>query len=324
MMAQDTPRRRGCWKTGCFGCAILIGAPILLALVLAGVNLITREAPEPHEQSFEHPVVVSGVDNPTGGTADEPPRDPLPEGPLGTLVDGPEGRIDLDVAYCEIRIVPGTPGEPIRLEADYDAAKFELIESFDRQEDGAWTYRLDFGLRTSLWLNLFMQAENRLRLVIPPDVPFRLRGDVRFGGGELDFGGLHAREVVLDFRMGGGRIDFSEPLPEPMETFTLNARMGGGEIRRVGNASPRLTTVGSRMGGFDLDLGGRWVEDGDVRIRAGMGGIDIRSPRTANIVLGDRSVRMGGVEQLSGREPDPTLPTVTVHVDATMGGVNIR
>jgi hypothetical protein len=234
------------------------------------------------------------------------------------------GTVELDVRYAELIVVPGRPGEPIRLEADYDAAKFELEQSLVENAGGVWTYRLEFGLRRSLWLSMMGTSSNRLRLFLPPGVPFRVQGEVRMGAGEFELGGLAVRSVDLECRMGGLLLAFSDPLPEPMERLAVSGRMGGGEIGRLGNASPRLVSVEQRMGGFELDLRGAWRDDSTIRLDFGMGGASVLSTDEANVRIGERSVSMGDLQVADLGEPDPALPTITIDVVGAMGGVDIR
>jgi len=319
-MAGDG-RLAGCFKYGCLGCAVLAAIPVVLVIVLGGIGLVLRQEAEPREESFSHEIAAAPT---TPGTGIETPRDPSPTTPA-TPPDGTgEGTVEFDVRMAEFRIEPGAPGAPLRVEADYDAARFELVESYDARPDGGFDYRLRFGLRRSLAWSLFGNSNNRVRLIVPPDVPIRLSGDVRMGAGVMEFGGLWLRDVDLRFRMGGADIDFAEPLHEPAERFAVEGRMGGGRIRRLGNASPRLATFLQRMGGFEIDLGGAWKNDGELRVDAGMGGLNVAAPDSANLEVGERSVSMGEIRVRRLREPDPSLPTVTVHARGSMGGVDIR
>lgn len=316
-MAEKGSGGRGCLKFGCFGCAALVVVPIVLVAILLGINLLTRQPSEPVEESYVRPVAREGR------SAEEPPRDPVPGGELSAPEVGSEGEVVVDIAFAEFTVVPGRAGEPIRLEADYDRSRFEVVERFDERPDGTWTYRLKFGFEGSPLFNLFGRSNNRLRLVLPPDVPIRLRCDVRMGAGEIDLGGLWVREAHLSLRMGGADLDVSEPLVEPMERLTVSGRMGGARIRRLGNASPREATFEQRMGGVELDLDGAWRNDADLRVSAAMGGLTVRGTDTVNVVVGERSLTMGEIEVRDRREPDPSLPTVTVHASGTMGGVQV-
>ena len=322
-MAEERSRGRGCLKFGCVGCAVLVGVPLIVILALTGANLVTRTAPDQREESFSYEIAHAPGATPPG-SAGEPDRDPLPEGALPPPPGAGVGTIELDVRYAELIVVPGRPGEPIRVEADYDVAKFELAQSFAERDGGDWTYRLEFGLRRSLWLSMFGTSSNRVRLIVPPDVPFRVRGEVRMGAGEMEFGGLAVRSIDLECRMGGVVLAFSDPLPEPMERLALSGRMGGGEIDGLGNASPHLVTIHQRMGGLELDLHGVWRNDAEIRLDFGMGGASVLSPDGANLVVGERSLSMGEIQVADLGDVDPALPTITVHVHGRMGGVDIR
>lgn len=322
-MTETRSRGRGCLKLGCGGCVVVVALPLIVVLVLAGANLLTRTAPEPRSESFSYEIASAPVAS-RPGSADEPDRDPLPEGALPPPGVAGVGTVDLDVRFAELIVVPGRAGEPIRVEADYDAAKFELEQSFVEDAGGDWTYRLAFGLQRSPWLSMIGTSSNRLRLVLPPGVPLRVQGEVRMGAGELELGGLTVRSVDLACRMGGLVVAFSDPLPEPMERLTVSGRMGGGEISRLGNASPRVVTVRQRMGDFELDLRGAWRGDSEMQLDFRMGGASVLSTDEANVVIGERSISMGELQVADLGEFDPALPTITIDVDGAMGGIEIR
>ena len=144
-------RGRGCLKFGCFGCAALVLIPLVLVVALAGINWLMREPAGQVEETFSHPEEPVLVDpGAARRSAEEPARDPVPEGALGAPPRGGEGEIVFDVAYAELQVVPGTPGEPLRVEADYDRSKFRVRESHEERDDGSWTYHLEFGLERSL------------------------------------------------------------------------------------------------------------------------------------------------------------------------------
>lgn len=314
-MSERAGGGRGCWKFGCFGCAALVLIPLMLVLGIAGLNLVTRKPAEQVEERFAHPV--------TAGSPAEPERDALPDGPLDAPVAG-EGEVEFDIAYAEFEIVPGEAGEPIRVEADYDRSKFRIDEGYTENPDGSWSYRLEFGLDRALLLSLFGNSQNRIRLVLPPDVPIRLRGDVRMGAGVLDLGGLWLREIALSMRMGASVLDFSEPLREPLARLEVDGRMGGAEIKRLGNASPVSCSFEQRMGGVEVDLSGAWRNDSELRVSSRMGGLSVMGSGDVNVVVGERSMTMGDVHVRQGRDPDPSLPTVTIHASGSMSGVDVR
>ena len=101
---------------------------------------------------------------------DEPAAPPGVELPAEAPPSTDTLRLDLDLSVGSFRIEPGRPGEPIRVEADYDARAFELEESFDAETN---TYRISFDSKGGFF-GLFgrrVDSDTRVRVTVPPDRP---------------------------------------------------------------------------------------------------------------------------------------------------------
>jgi hypothetical protein len=135
------------------------------------------------------------------------------------------------------------------------------------------------------------------------DVPLALDLELEDGGSNVELGGLWLTEADIRFSRGGFNLQVSEPLREPMENLSLEGMMGGFNAQELGNASPRNLQVDFRIGGMNLDLSGRWMEDSDIFLRWDMGGGKVHLP--ANVVV----VGVDGIEGAGpgGEVPPPTL-----------------
>jgi hypothetical protein len=230
------------------------------------------------------------------------------------------GRVTLDLAQGEFHIEPAPPGEPLRVEAEYDLDLYELSTELDEGDDGEWEYevafrRLESAGFTSFLARVFGAKGPRVTVYLPREVPMDL--DLRFvqGGGDVDLGGLWLRETEVSFTQGGGDLEFSEPLRQPAESLTIDASMGGGAFRRVGNASPRRLEVTTRMGGGEVDLRGEWSRDCEISLESSMGGMEIRLPDGVN-TRGLRRDREAVSDEEGG-----DVPTLSFTTSAEMGEI---
>jgi len=235
----------------------------------------------------------------------------------------PAGRVVLDIGQCELHVKPGPPGEPARVDAKFDPNAYELSERFDEgDQDKGWTYEVEFQ-RTSI--SSFMEALSRLMrgaspkvvVYLPPDVPYDLELTVSQGGGEIELGGLWLTNVDVDFMQGGADVSFSDPLRYPAEKLRFEFSMGGGDVRRIGNASPRVVDIEIGMGGGDIDFRGEWQRDATISIDQSMGGVSVRLPDNVEI----RGLRRRVSETPSGDEVQ--RPVLTFNVSSKMGGIDI-
>jgi hypothetical protein len=262
--ARTRASRRGPWlKYGCFGCLGIGGLALGVVLVVALVASVTArpERMEDHELRPEIPL----------------------EAPRG-------GSVVLDIREAELRVEPAGPGEPLRIEARYDVNAFALEQRLEPPTgvDGAWTYRATFrrsgGAGTFAGLvSLIRGSTARIRVFLPADVPVDLSLRLKEGGTVVRLGGLWLRTAEIELESAALDLDVADPLREPMESLSIRAAKGGCLLNHLGNASPRRLDVRYRMGGIDMDLGGRWLADATISIDGGLGGGVVHLP--AGVIL---------------------------------------
>ncbi|MFQ5719781.1 MAG: hypothetical protein ACE5IK_09545 [Acidobacteriota bacterium] len=326
-----TKRRGGCFRTGCLGClglgAILVGGVGLMFLVA-----VFQGPPEPHAESanISRAVPATGTG---GATAPAVPLDAIapgtgggPETGAGELPAPRPGRIVLDLSMGDFRIEPGPAGTPIRVEADYDSGAYEMEEHLDPGGEEGWTYELTFGSRVSLFRQMLAGSEpdhNRVKLIIPKDVPVAISGRVGVGESRVELGGLWITDVALTFGVGEHRVSFMEPTREPVEEIFLRTSVGEFAVRRLGNASPRRAMLSQSIGESRCDLRGTWLRDGQVSLDCGVGECSVRLPgdevnvdvTRATLMIGESRTR-----SVQRRRPAPPgAPTLSLSMSQTLG-----
>ena len=308
--------KRGCFKVGCLGCLGAGAIVVLVIVVLLAIGLLTGfgdQRFEPIDQAHAVPV---------------PPGIPGTREAAKSHVEEP-GRIVLDVTRGSFSIRPGPPGEPVRLEGEYDAGRFELVEEFEAYGESGWIYRVRFD-QQGFGIRPFIQHggnKNRLTLIVPRDTPVVFEGYVGIGESEFELGGLWIAEIDLQFGIGEHALSFAEPLPLPMKRFRLDTSIGVLEVNSLGNASPRIAEIRHSVGETEIDLHGAWRRDAEVHIWCGIGECDVRVPDDVNVELERASVLIGESGSSLGRdrpELDPAAPTLELFVSAQIGELNVR
>lgn len=309
----EAKREGGCLRYGCFGCLGLAALVLVGLAISVGLGWNAARSQQTQEEVL---------------TPEIPAPSPVPEGESTetpeTVVEptAPAGRVILELENGDFHVGRGRPGEPLRVEATYDSSSFRLEESLEEPPGEPWTYRLAFrqtGSGLLIGLSRIMGGSTpRIEVFLPGDVPLALDLTMESGGLAMDVGGLWLTRADLDLQKGGVQLRADEPLKMPMESLSLQGRMGGFQIQDLGNASPRRLDVDFQMGGLQLDLTGRWVADADIRIAAVMAG--------AIVVLPD-DVIVRGVE---GAAPVPvelegSLPTLSFTTSVgQMGEIEFR
>lgn len=337
-MGNGKSKGKGCFKFGCFGCLMLLAISIGLVLLVGAIQLTTDAGdPMPEQRNVER-ALPPAPPLPNGALPPEAPA--TPGGELPTIAVAPlpadfdpsetrAGVLVLDLSMGDFIIQPGPPGEPIRVEADYDTNSFELAETFEQDSDGTWRYEIDFGLRGG-WLGMLMrggaQGHNRVTITIPRDQPMDIRGKIGMGQSEVDLGGLWVRDVDLKMGAGDHFLEFREPLRVPMASFKVDGSMGEVELRGLGDASPQEVRVEHGMGAVLVDLSGAWRNDSDVRVEFSMGECKLWLPegdvnidlKRASVSMGEKRVNLGDRDAVAG------APTLALNLSGSMGELVVK
>lgn len=324
MAEETTSPNKGCAKKGCIGCVVVFAALAAIPMVLLVVALFNRPGEaRPETRELSRPLPALPAESPA------PPAAPFPgsleSSELGTsLGAGEPVRLVLNLSKGHFAVEPGPAGEPLRVEADYDAARYELEEHYDEADR---RYEVRFDARHG-WMSMIGVGEvrNRVRIIVPRGYPLLIEGKIAMGESHVELGGLRLTEINLDFGMGDHSLSFSEPTTTPLERLEIDASMGAMRLDDIGNASPRLGRFSHSMGELDLDLAGAWLRDAEIEVRCGMGECRLRTPdrvavriERASIGLGESSTR--GADR--DRELPPGAPTLTIRASGSMGQLTI-
>ncbi len=318
------------WRYGCFGCAgvlvlILSAVTVLVSLGRSAARsqkITTRSVEAPLPAPRIQPEAPPSQEAEAAASYSDAPPVPLPDFTPEDNAETRAGRVLIDLSQGEFHVEPAAPGEPLRVEAEYDENRYELITSLD-EDDSRWSYEIRFRQTGSTsvlsLLAQLMGAKNpRVAVSLPRDVPMDL--DLRFsqGGGRADLGGLWLSEINVAFTQGGGELEFSEPLRQPTEALTIDTSMGGGSFRSLGHASPRTLKVVTQMGGGEVDLRGEWLRDCEISLESRMGGLEVRLPD--DVIT--KGLPQGRSEPTSA--DDASVPTLTFSYSKSMGGIEFR
>lgn len=325
-MAEER-KRRGCLKVGCLGCLVLLGLTIVGLVVLALIATFVEAPPAAVEhRTFDQKPPGSALvwGEQIEGGAEPRSIDLLPR----MQVDEP-GRIILDLSMGEFEIVPGPAGEPVRIEADYDTASFELVQEYETYGERGWIYRIEFDSKFGFFRQLGSKdpGDNRIRIVLPRDVPLALEGTLGLGEARVELGGLWLVDVDLDVGVGEHTVSFEEPLLQPLERFRLEGSLGETRIRGLGQASPRRALVGHSIGELRVDLSGAWLQDAEVSVESSLGELWVGGiPAGVNVDLQHAGVAIGesDLRALRRREPAPDgSPTLSLSLDHGIGELRV-
>lgn len=320
-MHRPQGRSRSCLRYGCLGCLGFVGVFVAIAVIVTLIGVFSDHRGGKMQRDEQVQSLPAGSASWDRGTQDlSDIGKPLPAGAAGRVV--------LDLTMARFEIVPGEPGEPIRVEGRYKPEVFRLDTSMETADDGSWVYRVHFS-RKGGWLKTMFADEdddNRVRLILPREVPFTLEGRIGVGQSDADLGGLWIVETDLELGTGDHTLRFDVPLARPMRAFRLHASVGELSVRRLGNASPAEIRVNHRVGEASIDLRGAWQCDAEIELRCGIGECGVRVPDQATLELVSSGVWLGessqsAVHRSNERQP-PQAPKLRLRASAKIGELN--
>jgi hypothetical protein len=232
----------------------------------------------------------------------------------------------LELGACRLRVAAGGDGPWV--EGSYHDPTDDLPPQLlvDR---GTVTLRQDRTVAGGLGL---LRGAPTCELRLGTGQPFRLELETGAGDVDLDLGGVPL--TALAVRAGAGKVSLVAHRPNPVELDELSVRMGAGSLRTAGLGNLAAARVRTETGaaGVSLDLTGELRRHLDVRVQAGMSGIEVIVPgdRPARVVadttLGSTDLGPGFVTEPGGvvRTPVDGEPVVEVRASVALGGLQLR
>jgi len=305
-MAENTSGGARWFKYGCLGC---VGLVVLVALMIAavfGIAWVGREEPDVRDQALTHE--LARPEAVVGATSEALPARP--------------GMVRLEIASAECEVAAAAAGEPLHVDARYDANLYVMEESLDDSGEGPWTYSMTFRDKSSGVLStlrkIFAGRSPKIGIRLPPDVPFSLDVEASRGGCNIDLGGLWLTDAALRGNMAGLNVSVGEPTREPLESFDIDITMAGANLHDLGNASPRRLSIDVAMAGMNLDLRGAWRNDSEITLGLRKGGGTLRLPRDVTI----EGLDAKGIQ--ANADPEIPRPVLRFTPDSVLDDIDVR
>ena len=227
-------------------------------------------------------------------------------------VRNPDKAFELNYAYQSDQKVPklmyevaGTDGV-FRLSNDKGQTIFPLLE-FDKQKDS-----VDLGLST--------------------EVPVSLRMAFGVCDAMVDLGGMEISDASFSTGVCSFDLNFSKPNKIKCDNLSVKTGISSVTVENLSNAHAKSIEFNGGLGSIKIDFGGKIVTDCDVRVKTGLGSVDIAIPSDINTTITTpesflTSVNVAGFYSQGGgvyRSTDKKGPQLRIHIESAMGGVNIR
>ena len=161
----------------------------------------------------------------------------------------------------------------------YNALRSEPVHAFD---SAARTLRLGVQRASSRGEGDRDQA-GTLQLALSNRVPLDLTLDLGAVEADLDLGGLRLNRLMVESGASDARIRFDTSNEVPMESLDLDVGVASLRAANLANANAREVRVNARVGSVDLDFGGEWTQDVELRVEVALGGVTVRVPADVGV-----------------------------------------
>lgn len=239
-----------------------------------------------------------------------------------------ERELDVNVRYGAGRfsIQPAPSALLYRVQMRYDEDQFEPITEFDGQS-------LELGVDgTGRDFRIGKQEGGEMDVELAAAVPMEL--EIEFGAGtaDIDLGGLAL--TGLSVRTGASEtlLDVSRPNPETLEEAILQVGAAEFTALRLGNLNARRIEMNAGVGDVTIDLTGEWREDATVKLKMGLGSLELRLPEGVGVRL-DRQTLLTSLDAQGmvkrgdsyySVDWDHADRRITVQIEAAFGSVDVR
>jgi hypothetical protein len=196
-----------------------------------------------------------------------------------------------DSNSATVRVVYGTGGIGIRatsnpllyhMQLRYDATRTQPRHVFD-----ARSRKLDIGVQSSemRFTDRKDGTSGHLQLELSRSIPLDVDLDLGAVEADLDLTGLRLAKFKLESGASDAKLRFDSLNAVPMSELQIS--LGAASFRgdRLANANAKEIRVEAGVGNVELDLGGQWTRDIDLRIDVTLGIVTIHVPADVGVRL---------------------------------------
>jgi hypothetical protein len=193
-------------------------------------------------------------------------------------------RAELDYRAGGLRVAPGRSNELYRMDASYDAARYNPASSYD-----AASSSVSLGLQPAGQGGLRVVSQRQLRqdanVAFAPDVELDL--DVTLGAvdADLELGGLSLSRLVMQAGASQAVVRFSQPNRSRCRSAEILAGAADVTVLGLGNSRCDRIDFEGGMGRVTLDFEGAWTSSSQAAVKMAVGELTLRLPRRVGVRL---------------------------------------
>ena len=162
----------------------------------------------------------------------------------------------------------------------YDATRVEPKHSYDLTSG-----KLQLGVEKSD-VRFTARKDNesgQLQLELSRATPWDLTLDLGAVEADIDLTGLKLAKLKIESGASDGRVRFDSLNPIPMRDLQISLGAANFRADRLANANTREIRVDAGVGNVELDLGGHWTQDIELRAEITAGLVTVHVPSDVGV-----------------------------------------
>ncbi len=205
---------------------------------------------------------------------------------------------------------------------DYDVQDGKGIFHFSNQKDGGSHFP---------WFNIHGDKDTAI-IELANSVPVSLTMNFGVCDAAVDLGGMQISNAAFSTGVCDFNLDFSTPNQIECHDVQIKTGVSSVSVEKLANARASNVEFNGGLGSVRIDFGGKLLRDCDVRVRTGLGSVEISIPANTNTLINAPSSFLNSVD-VSGfyaqgdgvyRSSVKTGPLLKLNIDSGLGSVTIR
>jgi hypothetical protein len=174
----------------------------------------------------------------------------------------------------------GTSGLLYHMKLRYDASRTQPKHSFDLTSRKA---QLGVDKSDVRFTGRKDNESGQLQLELSRTTPWDLTLDLGAVEADLDLTGLRLSKLKIESGASDGRVRFDSLNPIPMRDLQISLGAANFRADRLANANTREIRVDAGVGNVELDLGGQWTQDIELRAEITLGVVTVHVPSDVGV-----------------------------------------
>ena len=235
---------------------------------------------------------------------------------------------NLQLHVGQLTLEAGAPEQAYELHLSYNEEAFEPKVNYRRSERGGY---LDFELQGEGKVRLH-SGKTRLNVRLNPNTHLKIHIKTGVGQNVIDFSGLKLRELDIEAGVGETQLSMLSPNSIVCRSLAIENGVGALEVTGLGNFGCQQLEFRGGVGAAIIDFSGEWETPGQVEIKVGIGGVEIKLPRDLGVELKVRKSFLSGIDMKGFRKTDggylsenfdQASKKMQLDISAGIGGIEI-